>query len=92
LKCETEACDISDKRACLDKAAQKVTDQDALGWAATCDDRAGKAGVSDDSCHKGAAALSAKYRQDFDQCLTLAKEEAGACVAKLNAGCETTYF
>lgn len=92
LECETQACTADGKRGCLEKAAQTVTDASATAWAATCDDRAGSAGVSDDACQKGAAGLSAAYRAEFDRCLGLSKDEAGTCVAKLNAPCESTYF
>jgi len=92
LECETNACTPDGKRDCLDKAAQTVTDANATGWAATCDDRADTAGVSDDACHKGAAALSAAYRAEFDRCVGLTKAEAADCVSRLNAPCESTYF
>lgn len=92
LQCETQACTTKEKRFCLEQAAQTVSDPAATAWAATCDDRAARAGVDDDGCQKGAAALSAAYRAEFDRCLGLSKSEAETCVKVLNARCETTYF
>lgn len=69
-----------------------VDDSAALGWAATCDDRAKAARVGDDGCHSGAALWSAAFRRELDRCLTLAPQDADLCVKSLGGPCSKTYF
>lgn len=92
LRCEAETC-ATDKRACITKVAEGVTDQTARIWEATCDNRAAAAKVSDDSCQGGGATYTPAYRDEFDRCLSLAEQaKRDECIATLNAVCDSTYF